>query len=54
MFVDAGVDKIRLTGGEPTIREDLGHLVKEMKTFPGDLKNCYGWNVLHELKRSAW
>eukprot|EP00873_Tetraselmis_striata_P044321 jgi/Tetstr1/464585/TSEL_009341.t1 len=35
MFVDAGVDKIRLTGGEPTIREDLGHLVKEMKTFPG-------------------
>jgi len=35
LFVEAGVDKIRLTGGEPTIREDLAHLTTEMRTFPG-------------------
>lgn len=31
----AGFDKVRLTGGEPTIRPHLIDLVREMKAFPG-------------------
>lgn len=27
LFVEQGVDKIRLTGGEPTVRKDLLHIV---------------------------
>lgn len=29
LFVEQGVDKIRLTGGEPTIRKDIIDLVGE-------------------------
>lgn len=35
LFVEAGVDKIRLTGGEPTVRSDLAELVRSMRRFPG-------------------
>ena len=30
LFVDQGVDKIRLTGGEPTVRKDIVHLMQEL------------------------
>ena len=30
LFVRAGVDKIRLTGGEPTVRPDLAAVVGEI------------------------
>ena len=30
-----GVDKIRLTGGEPTVRRDVVELVREIKAIPG-------------------
>jgi len=30
LFVEAGVDKIRFTGGEPTVRKDLVELVQEI------------------------
>lgn len=30
-----GVDKIRLTGGEPTLRHDLLDIVKELSSIPG-------------------
>ena len=30
LFVDEGVDKIRLTGGEPTIRPDIVDLVRKL------------------------
>lgn len=33
--VEAGVTKIRLTGGEPTVREDLVDIVREIAAFPG-------------------
>lgn len=33
--VDAGVTKIRLTGGEPTVREDLIELVRAVAAIPG-------------------
>lgn len=29
LFVSEGVDKVRLTGGEPMIRKDLTHIVGE-------------------------
>eukprot|EP01023_Acetabularia_acetabulum_P003261 TRINITY_DN11381_c0_g1_i1.p1 TRINITY_DN11381_c0_g1~~TRINITY_DN11381_c0_g1_i1.p1 ORF type:complete len:497 (-),score=64.18 TRINITY_DN11381_c0_g1_i1:1963-3384(-) len=35
IFVANGVDKIRLTGGEPTIRKDIVELCQELKSIPG-------------------
>ncbi|EDW78908.2 uncharacterized protein Dwil_GK11297, isoform A [Drosophila willistoni] len=34
IFVEQGVRKIRLTGGEPTIRRDIVDIVAEMKALP--------------------
>ena len=31
VFAAHGVDKIRLTGGEPLVRKDIVHLVKQLK-----------------------
>ena len=31
VFASHGVDKIRLTGGEPLVRKDIVHLVKHLK-----------------------
>ncbi|KAL1462466.1 hypothetical protein WDU94_014298 [Cyamophila willieti] len=31
LFVDQGINKIRLTGGEPTIHKDLLHIVQELR-----------------------
>ncbi|MBI4358241.1 MAG: GTP 3',8-cyclase MoaA [Candidatus Omnitrophica bacterium] len=33
-FVDLGIDKIRLTGGEPLVRQNLPYLVKGISEFP--------------------
>ncbi len=35
IFVDAGVEKIRLTGGEPLIRRDIHQLVAKLAALPG-------------------
>lgn len=35
LFVDEGVDKIRLTGGEPLIRPDIERIVGDLKSLPG-------------------
>src|SRR5690242_13209560 len=35
LFAQLGFTKLRLTGGEPTIRPHLVDLVREMKRFPG-------------------
>lgn len=34
IFVEQGVRKIRLTGGEPTIRSDLVDIIKQLKNIP--------------------
>lgn len=31
IFVEQGVRKIRLTGGEPTVRKDIVHIIREYK-----------------------
>ncbi|KAJ9528789.1 hypothetical protein QJQ45_000015 [Haematococcus lacustris] len=35
LFVEAGVRKVRLTGGEPTLRPDLTSLVTQLSALPG-------------------
>ena len=35
LFVEGGVTKIRLTGGEPTLRRDIVDLTKELNALPG-------------------
>ena len=35
IFVGLGVQKLRLTGGEPTVRQDLPRLVQMLATIPG-------------------
>ena len=35
IFVGHGVDKIRLTGGEPTVRRNLHHLIGRLRQLPG-------------------
>src|SRR5881275_1672738 len=35
MFLDEGVDKVRLTGGEPLLRRDLPVLVTSLAAKPG-------------------
>jgi cyclic pyranopterin phosphate synthase len=34
-FVDLGVSRVRLTGGEPTVRRDLPALVRMLRALPG-------------------
>ena len=35
LFAEAGVTKIRLTGGEPTLRRDIEELVSSLAALPG-------------------
>ncbi|NP_001343868.1 GTP 3',8-cyclase [Caenorhabditis elegans] len=35
LFAAHGVDKVRLTGGEPTIRKDIVHIVEGISSTPG-------------------
>ena len=35
VFIDLGVDKVRLTGGEPLLRRDLPRLVRMLASRPG-------------------
>jgi cyclic pyranopterin phosphate synthase len=35
LFVDLGVEKLRITGGEPTVRRDLPDLVRQLAATPG-------------------
>jgi len=35
LFTEAGIEKIRLTGGEPTVRKDLPELARTMRAMPG-------------------
>ncbi|RCV89440.1 GTP 3',8-cyclase MoaA [Billgrantia montanilacus] len=34
-FVEMGVEKVRLTGGEPLVRRDIGRLVEDIGCLPG-------------------
>ena len=51
LMCEMGFDKIRLTGGEPTVRQGLCHLITDLRGAPGlrDLSmTTNGWNLLTE------
>jgi len=35
LFVDLGVEKLRITGGEPLLRHELPHLIERLAAIPG-------------------
>ena len=57
--VSCGVRKIRLTGGEPLLREDIVELCREIAAIPGVEELCLTTNGIHlarlvpELKRAG-
>lgn len=47
-FSDLGLSKVRLTGGEPTVRKDIGALIASAASVPGVGKvamTTNGWNL---------
>lgn len=51
-FVNLGVAKVRLTGGEPLVRKNLSELVAEISTYEGLEDIALSTNA-HHLKREA-
>ena len=51
VFAGAGVDKVRLTGGEPTVRRDLEDIVKRVAAVPGIVDVSITTNGLTLAKR---
>lgn len=51
-FADLGVSKIRLTGGEPSVRRDLAEIIARTAAIPGVEKVCIttnGWNLDRQI-----
>ena len=47
-FQGLGIEKVRLTGGEPTIRKDIGQIIARVAEVPGIVKvamTTNGWNL---------
>ncbi len=44
LFVGLGVEKIRITGGEPLVRKDLHRLVRMLNSLDGELDLCLTTN----------
>lgn len=52
-FARLGVSKVRLTGGEPSVRRDLAQIVALAAETPGIAKVCVttnGWNLAHQIE----
>jgi GTP 3',8-cyclase len=47
IFVDAGVNKIRLTGGEPLVRKEAADIIKALATLPVNLTMTTNATRLH-------
>jgi len=52
LFIQLGVDKIRLTGGEPLLRKDLERLVGQLSTLPGIKDLCLTTNGSHLAEKA--
>lgn len=48
-FVAAGVDKIRLTGGEPLIRKDVGDIIMALSALPVHLTMTTNGTRIHQF-----
>jgi cyclic pyranopterin phosphate synthase len=49
VFVSLGVNKIRLTGGEPLVRKDAGEIIKALSTLPVKLTITTNGSRIHEF-----
>lgn len=49
VFVGLGIDKIRLTGGEPTLRKDFGQIIRKLSEYPVQLTLTTNGFLLHEF-----
>jgi len=49
IFVSLGVNKIRLTGGEPLVRKDAGEIIKALSTLPVKLTITTNGSRIHEF-----
>src|SRR5688572_16671050 len=49
IFVDLGVNKIRLTGGEPLVRKDAGEIIRTLSRLPVKLTLTTNGSRLHEF-----
>lgn len=51
-FAALGVSKVRLTGGEPSVRRDLGEIIRRIRATPGVDKvavTTNGWNLARQI-----
>jgi cyclic pyranopterin phosphate synthase len=51
-FSSLGVAKVRLTGGEPTVRRDIGEIIRRVRASPGIDKvaiTTNGWNLARRI-----
>ena len=48
-FVDHGVNKIRLTGGEPLIRKDISVILEKLSSLPVDLSITTNAVIIHKF-----
>src|ERR1700741_288478 len=49
IFVDLGVNKIRLTGGEPLVRKDASEIIRALSKLPVKLTITTNGSRLHEF-----
>lgn len=52
VFAALGVGKVRLTGGEPSVRRDLGEIIRQVRATPGIDKvavTTNGWNLARQI-----
>ncbi len=49
LFVENGVNKIRLTGGEPLVRKDAGDIIKSLSKLPVKLTITTNGTRIHEF-----
>lgn len=52
IFVQGGVNKVRLTGGEPLLRKDLERLVGKLSVLPGVKDLCLTTNGSHLAEKA--
>lgn len=51
-FAALGVAKVRLTGGEPSVRRDIGEIIRTVRAAPGVEKvaiTTNGWNLARQI-----
>ena len=50
IFVDMGITKIRLTGGEPLVRQDAAEIMDRLASLPVELTLTTNGSRIHEFQ----